>query len=123
MLHPDPKERMKTFEFKEDFFDQIKNLDFDVDNSMLNLAGRSTMANASFYLNYGYQKSHDKTGHGNVGDSELWAQFSAITSFMREMESFIESKTRQTLCLNFHQILDTLLFCLSPRVNKGNFGY
>lgn len=119
MLHPDPGKRMQTCEFKRDFFDRIYNFDFDVDNSMLDLSRRSTVANASFYLNYGYQKPHEEIGHGEIGGSELWAQFSAITSFMREIESFIYSKTGQTMSLNFHQILDTLLFCLSPRVNKG----
>lgn len=121
MLHPDPSKRMQTSEFNDTYFDEINNLDFEIDKNLLNSAVRSTMANASFYLNYGHQKTlpSEKIGHGEIGDSELWAQFSAITSFMRQMESFIKSETGQTLCLNFHQILDTLLFCLSPRINKG----
>ena len=121
MLHPDPCQRMQISKFSDTYFDEINNLDFEIDKNMFNSEGRSTMANASFYLNYGHQKTlpSEKIGHGEIGDSELWAQFSAITCFMREIESFIKLETDQTLCLNFHQILDTLLFCLSPRINKG----
>ena len=115
MLHPDPKQRLQASELNENCFDDL--LDLKIDDNILSAAGRTTMSNASFYLNYGHQV--EKSGKPQIGDSELWAQFSATTSFMRRIESFIQLETGQTLSLNFYQILDTLLFCLSPRINKG----